>query len=58
MDIDKKIKNLRVGRDVGRCLRVGRDCQHLPDHQKSKRVPEKYLLLLYWPCQGLWLCGS
>ena len=28
------------------------------DHQKSKRVPEKHLLLLYWLCQILWLCGS
>ena len=26
--------------------------------QKSKRVPEKHLLLLCWLCQGLWLCGS
>ena len=25
---------------------------------KSKRVPEKYLFLLYWLCQSLWLCGS
>ena len=32
--------------------------QHLLDHQKSKRVKEKHLLLLYWPCQSLWLCGS
>ena len=31
--------------------------QHL-DHGKSKRVPEKHWLLLYWLCQGLWLCGS
>ena len=30
-------------------------CVH---HQKSKRVPEKHLLLLYWLCQSLWLCGS
>ena len=28
------------------------------DHQKSKRVPEKHLFLLYWLCQSLWLCGS
>ena len=28
------------------------------DHRKSKRVPEKHLLLLYWLCQGLSLCGS
>ena len=26
------------------------------DHQKSKSVPEKHLLLLYWLCH--WLCGS
>ena len=25
---------------------------------KSKRIPEKHLLLLYWLCQSLWLCGS
>ena len=33
-------------------------CQHPLDHWKSKGVPEKYLLLLYWLCQRLWLCGS
>ena len=26
--------------------------------RKSKRVPEKHLLLLYRLCQSLWLCGS
>ena len=26
-------------------------------HWKSKGVPEKLLLLLYWLCQSLWLCG-
>ena len=34
------------------------NCQHPLDHQKSKKVPEKYLLLLYWLCQSLWLCRS
>ena len=34
------------------------NCQHLLDHRKSKRVPEKHLLLLYWLRQSLWLCGS
>ena len=34
------------------------NCQHLLDHWKSKRVPEKHLLLIYWLCQSLWLCGS
>ena len=32
--------------------------QHLLDYRKSKRVPEKHLLLLYWVHQSLWLCGS
>jgi len=26
--------------------------------EKSKRVSEKHLFLLYWLCQSLWLCGS
>ena len=34
------------------------NCQHPLDYQKSKRVPENHLLLLYWLCQSLWLCGS
>ena len=34
------------------------NCQHLLDHGKSKRVPEKHLFLLYGLCQSLWLCGS
>ena len=34
------------------------NCQHLLDHRKSKRVPEKHLLLLYGLHQSLWLCGS
>ena len=25
--------------------------------KKSKKVTEKHLLLLYWLCQSLWLCG-
>ena len=33
------------------------NCQHPLDHSKSKSVPEKYVLLLYWLCQSLWLCG-
>ena len=32
--------------------------QHPLDHRKSKRVPEKHLLLPYWLRQSLWLCGS
>ena len=25
---------------------------------KKARVPERHLLLLYWLCQSLWLCGA
>ena len=34
------------------------NCQYLLNYRKSKRVPEKYQLLLYWACKSLWLCGS
>ena len=34
------------------------NCQHLLDHWKSKRVPEKHLLLLYRVHWSLWLCQS
>ena len=34
------------------------NCQHLLDHLKNNRVPQKHLFLLYWLCQSLWLCGS
>ena len=34
------------------------NCQHPLDHWKSKRIIEKYLFLLYWLCQSLWLCES
>ena len=47
--------------DVQAGFRKGRGtniCQYLPDHRKSKRIPEKHLFLLYWLCQRLWLCGS
>ena len=29
--------------------------QHLLDHRKINRFPEKHLLLLFWLCQNLWL---
>ena len=34
------------------------NCEHPLDHRKSKRIPEKHLILLHWLCQSLWLCGS
>ena len=33
------------------------NCQHLLDHQKSKRIPEKHLLLFHWLHQSL-DCGD
>ena len=49
----------RVGHDWATELNwIESNCQHLLDHGKSKRVPEKHLFLLYWRCQSLWLCGS
>ena len=32
------------------------NCQHPLDHRKSRRIPEKHLLL-HWLCWSLWLCG-
>ena len=40
------------------CTGLHSSSQHLLNHWKSMRVPEKNLLLLYWLCQSLWLCGS
>ena len=34
------------------------NCQHPLDHRKSKRIPEKHLVLLYSLCHSLSLCGS
>ena len=49
--------------DVQAGFRKGREARDQIAHirwiiEKSKRVPEKHLLLLYWLCQSLWLCGS
>ena len=46
LDLEKRQRNQRS------------NCQHPLDHQKSKGIPEKHLLLLYWLCYNLWLCGS
>ena len=47
--------------DVQAGFRKGRgtrsNYQHLLDHQRSERVPEKHLFLLYWLCWSIWLCG-
>jgi len=36
----------------------GSNCQHPLEQRKSKRIPEKHLLLLHWLHKILWLCGS
>jgi len=42
--------------DVQAGFRKGRGTRDKTDHQKSKIIPEKHLLWLYWLCQSLWLC--
>ena len=44
--------------DLKRQRIQGSNHQHPLNHRKSKRVSEKHVLLLYWLCQNLWLCGS
>ena len=55
--MNRELPDVQAGFTKGRGTQRS-NCQHPLDHQKSKRVPEKYLLLLYWLCQSLWLCGS
>ena len=55
-NVNREVPDVQAGFRKGRGIRS--NCQHLLDHRKSKRVPEKHLLLLYWLCQSLWLCGS
>ena len=53
-----ELPNVQAGFRRGRG-NVGRsNCQYTLDHQKSKRVPENHLFLLYWLFQILWLSGS
>ena len=54
--VNHELPDVQAGFRKGRGTRS--NCQHPLNHQKSKRVPEKHLLLLYWLCQSLWLCGS
>ena len=54
--VNRELPDVQAGFRKDRNQRT--NCQHPLDHQKSKRVPEKHLFLLYWLCQSLWLCGS
>ena len=56
--VNCELPDVQAGFRKGRETNQRSNCQHLLDHGKSKRVPEKYLLLLYQLCQSLWLCGS
>ena len=54
--VNRELPYVQAGFRKGRGNRS--NCQHLLDHGKSKRVPQKHLLLLYWLRQSLWLCWS
>ena len=54
--INHELPDVQVGFRNGRGARS--NYQHPFNHWKSERVPEKYLFLLYWLCQSLWLFGS
>ena len=56
--VNCELPDVQAGFRKGRGRNQRSNCQHLLDHGKSKRVPEKHLFLLYWLCQSLWLCGS
>ena len=57
--MNRELPNVQAGFRKGRGTRdqIANIWSSL-DYLKSKRVPEKHLLLLYWVCQSLWLCGS
>ena len=50
--VNRELPDVQAGFRKGRGTR-DQICQHLLDHQKSKRVPEKHLFLLYWLRQSL-----
>ena len=57
-DVNRELSDVQTGFRKGRGIRDQIANVHWIDHSKSKRVTEKHLLLLYWLCQSLWLCGS
>ena len=44
-NVNREVPDVQAGFRKGRGIRS--NCQHLLDHRKTKRVPEKHLLLLY-----------
>ena len=55
--LNHEIPDVQAGFRKGRAIRDQLAYIHCVI-KKTKRVPEKHLLLLYWLCQSLWLCGS
>ena len=54
--VNYELPDVQAGFRKGRGMRD--QIVNLLDHQKSKRVPEKHLFLLFGLPQSLWLCGS
>ena len=55
--VNRELPDVQVGFRKGRGTRDQIANIHW-DHQKSKRIPEKHLFLLYCLCQSLFLCRS
>ena len=55
--VNQELPDVQAGFRKGRGTRgqVANICWVI---EKNKSIPEKHLLLLYWICQSLWLCGS
>ena len=51
--VNRELPDVQAGFRKGRETNQRSNCQHLLDHGESKRVPEKYLFLLYQLCQSL-----
>ena len=45
--VNRELPDIKAGFRKGRGTSQRSNCQHPLDHRKSKRVPEKHLLLLY-----------
>ena len=54
--VNREFSHFQAGFRKGRGNRS--NYQRPLDHRKSKTVPEKHQLVLYWLRQSLWLCGS
>ena len=54
--VDRELSDVQAGFRKGRGTRD--QIANIHWIIKKARVPEKHLLLLYWLCQSLWLCGS